>query len=287
MSFFKKLFGKPENPTPTPSAQKHNNQKKQSNEITLLFPQLPQFAVSEPVLWAEGVSLPLEFDVILEDTESLADVTLGPHRIKLMGFSEPLTDYMQRNTIHMSNWPDQAKQVMYAHRAHLVCSYESGSDDPAEQLFALYKVAAAFAPQNLLGVIDKTAMTANPVGLINDLFGRIQLEMVLNDHDIPYAAWIGILKLVKPDGEVWWVSRGHERFGAPDLAHLAPLGQGERIMDLFEGLLKYMYFHQARIETGHTAEMHQTQLRFVEPYEYQEYIESPTNPALVVEIIEG
>jgi hypothetical protein len=282
MSFFKKLFGKPDNAATTRSTQ--GNKEQSPTAITLLFPQLPRYEASKPVLWTDGVSLPLEFEIIIEGQESLVNLKFGAHHLKLVGFSAPMPEQVRQNTIHFSNWPDQAKQIMYGHQAHLICYYEWGTEDPAEQLLALYKVAAAFSDQGLLGVADETAMTANPSDLVEELFGPMPLEAVLNDHDLPYLAWVGVLKLFKPDGNIWWVSRGHERFGVPDMAHLTPVGEGERVMDLFSNLLNYMYFYQARIEAGHTAEIGEAQLQFDEPDEYREYIETPTNPALVVTI---
>jgi hypothetical protein len=280
MSFFKKLFGKVEPQSPAPFT-KANDQK---TAITLLFSKLPRFESPQSVLWSQGNLLPLEIQVVTEGSESMAYATFGPHRFLLVGFSSPLPKQVQQQTIHLSNWPDQAKQAMYSHQAHLICFYESGSDDPNEQLLALYKVATTFKFQGLLGVTDEIAMTANPVEFVEELFMTLPLEALLSDQQLPYVAWVGVIKLIKPDGMVWWVSRGHQRFGVPDLAHLAPFGQGERVTEMFSSMLKYMYFYQARIEPGHTAELGQMQLKFDAPYEYQEYIQTPTNTALVMTI---
>jgi hypothetical protein len=280
MGFFKKLFGQSESSNPKSKLGSDSGK----NAITLLFRNLPRFKVQGPIFLNQNAPLPLDFTVITDGRESMANLTIGKHRLLLVGFSAALPNEVQQNTIHLSNWPEEAKQEMYGHEAHLICYYESGSDDPIEQLLLLYKLAAAFVVQGLLGVADETAMTANPAGVIEKLFVPIHLEPLRQDKSLPYVAWCGLLKLIKPDGQVWWVSRGHERFGMPDLAHLAPMGQGERIMDLFETLLNYMYYFQARIEAGHTAELGASQLAFDEPDEYADYIATATNPALVVTI---
>ena len=145
MSFFKKLFGKAEPQSSAPSA-KANDQK---TAITLLFSKLPRFESPQSVQWSQGNLLPLEIQVVTEGFESMAYATLGPHRLLLVGFSAPLPKQVQQQTIHLSNWPDQAKQIMYSHQAHLICFYESGSDDPNEQrLEAVNGCELSFADQN-------------------------------------------------------------------------------------------------------------------------------------------
>ena len=278
MGFFKKLFGKPAQTTQGPEASPGSGK----TSITLLFPRLPKFEILEPVFMSEGVLLPVAFSVVTEGSESMATLRIGTHRVLLVGFSAALPQEVQQATIHLSNWPEESKRSMFDHRAHLICYCESGSADPLEQLLLLYKVAAAFRVQGLLGVADETAMTANPAELIGELFAPMDLATLRTNRSLPYLIWCGVIKLIKPDGQVWWVSRGHERFGLPDLAHLAPMGEGERIMDLFESLLNYMFFDGARIEAGHTAEIGDSLLGFEEPYEYADYIATPSNTALVV-----
>jgi hypothetical protein len=282
MSFLKKLFSKPKTPDSKPIFSKSTK----VNAITFLFPKLPRLEMTQPIVWNNKISLTPTFDLITEGQELAAKISLGDHRLMLVGFSSPLPQDVQQRTIHFSNWPDQAKQAMFEHQAHVICYYESGSDDPVEQLFTMYKIAAAFKSQHLLGVADETAMTANPAPLIDEMFSNMPLEAITVAQALPYVVWLGIIKLFKPDGNIWWVSRGHERFNMPDLAYLTPPGQGEQVIEVFSNFLTYMHFYQARLDAGHTAELGGTQWRFVKPFEYHEYIETPSNTTLVVEINE-
>jgi hypothetical protein len=152
-----------------------------------------------------------------------------------------------------------------------------------EQLLMLYKVAALFIPQGLLGVADEGAMTANPVGIVKDMFETAPIEMFTQEQYIPLEVWTGILKLFREDGMVWYVTRGFARFGKADLAFLAPKNSGEEAMNLFSNLLHYLYFYNSEFVAGHTADMGSMKLRFREPYEYADYIQDGEHPALVVE----
>jgi hypothetical protein len=287
---FSKLFGRKKeekttqnSPQPQPGKAPRETPSDNVNAITLLFPALPKLELAPTIVWSQGKTLPVKLDVLVQEQQLLAHATLGQHKIKLVGFSNPLPKESQQGTIHFSNWPDEAKKSMYNHQAIVICYYEAGSSDVLEQLLILYKVAALFVPQGLLGVADESAMTANPPGIVKDMFEAAPVEMFKQEEYIPLEVWTGVLKLFREDGMVWYVTRGFARFGKADLAFLAPKNSGEEAMKLFSNLLHYLYFYNTEFAAGHTADMGSMKLRFREPYEYAEYIQDKEHPALVVE----
>ncbi|MFT2721355.1 hypothetical protein ACMT4L_15270 [Deinococcus sp. A31D244] len=207
-----------------------------------------------------------------------ATLTAGPYIVVLNGQQTPLTAAQQHASIHFSNWSDEQKARLRAHRAHVHLSAWTYLP-PDQTLTLLYAVAAALNP---LGVTDETAFNCMPGDLLDEL-GTPQGVAAMLEH-APALLWTGLLKFHRPDdGQVYYTTRGFERFGKPNLAWLAPVGSGEEAAELFDALLNYQYHYDQLFAPGHTAEMDGRTMRFSEPTEYADHL-SGGLPVLTVEV---
>ena len=133
----------------------------------------------------------------------------------------------------------------------------------------------------LFGVGDQTAFNGVPGPVLGEVCNA---EFLLEaQSNIPTLIWTGLLKFHREDGQTYYTTRGFERFGKPNLAFLAPTGQGEQATELFHTLLNYQHFYDQTFGAGHTAELGGQMMRFDEPHEYAEYL-SGGLPVLVVSV---
>lgn len=195
-------------------------------------------------------------------TESglLAVIEADDHQLRCIGFSFPLPPEVQRSTIHLSNWEDAMKAPLYAHQAHIILFYDSGPANPAEQLTLLYALAAALKP---LGIADETAHNAIPRSFLDYLADPERLDEC--ETTLPSMMCTGIIKYQLPDCSVYYVTRGFNRFGLSNLAHHAPFGSGEMVMNLFDTLLNYQWQSGQKLGPGHTSENSTQFMEFHDP----------------------
>ncbi|MGY2894099.1 hypothetical protein [Deinococcus sp. UYEF24] len=283
MSFFKKIFGRAPEPEPTaaPLPGRAPTETPTGTSLAVLFDRLPEslsemareFSSRLPALGAVdlGRQTPDEptFPAMME---------VGGHSVWALGFDLPMPEEAQQRSIFYSNWNDEAKAPLYAHRAHVLLFYQGGSEDPVVQLSVLYALAAGMHP---LGVADETAFNCVPAAVLQEASSAEFLQAA--QTDIPSLLWTGILKFHREDGQTWYVTRGFGRFGKPNLAFLAPTGHGEQATDQFHTLLNYQHFYKQTFAHGHTAELGGQFLRFADPYEYAEYL-SGGQPVLTVSV---
>ena len=266
MSFLKKLFGRaqaPHPPEPTPT------EPPGAMSLAVLLDRLPDrlddvlrdFPTRLPALG------PLTVDRAPEDPVFPAFLEAGGHTIWALGFDLPMPKEAQQRAIHYSNWEAGLKDPLYAHSAHVLLFYKGGSEDPVVQLSVLYAIAAGFAP---LGVADEAAFNCVPGPALDAVCSAEFLSE--SQTNIPSQLWTGLLKFHRPDGQTWYTTRGFDRFGKPNLAFLAPGGDGERATDLFHTLLNYQHFYRQTFAPGHTADLGGQFLRFDAPHEYAEYL---------------
>ncbi|MEM7739160.1 MAG: hypothetical protein AAF267_25680, partial [Deinococcota bacterium] len=83
------------------------------------------------------------------------------------------------------------------------------------------------------------------------------------------------VKFFRPDGRVWYCSKGHERFNVPNYALLGEKGQAKQALDLFTHLFNYVREYNAVLDVGHTAQLGDMALAFDAVTEYQEFLDSP------------
>ena len=249
------------------------------NSITLLFPILPDLNRAVISLRQLLQDPNIHFQR-LEGQESGTFQLIG-HEVHIMGIDTILPRDLQNRTIHASTYAKSIKDQLQNHRAHMHCTYTGDNDSPLEQMLILYQVAAAFAPLGLLGVIDEVACVAHPARVVKEVAlstNRHQLK-----KDIPTAFWTSLNRVKRPDGLVWYATRGFERFRSPNYALLAQDGQAEDVLEVFTMLLKEVVFEKAAYQVGQSIHLAGTDLLFHDLYEYEKELKAH-QPVLVVEI---
>ncbi len=193
----------------------------------------------------------------------LTRARFGVHAVRLTGIPEPLSQKIQLETLYHSLSRPEWLEPMGRHRAQIVLQYERGTDNPAEQMQALHVVASALLGLGLLGIVDEGATNAIPSAELERNFQT--RELLLYGRLLPINTFTGVVQKVLPDGRVWFASRGHERFGAPNFAYRGTSNEAGMVTQHFNDLLNYIYRHKVVIEAGHTTELSEHFVRFAEP----------------------
>lgn len=251
--------------------------------FTLVFNQLPKFDIG---LIAEGIRAcePLKQDVTYQlDAESdagfSAQVMFDDHQVHLVGLNAPLPPGVIDQSVKCSKFHPKLTQEMLAPRAHIICYYTGGSADPVEQLMALEKVALAYLPMGVLGLLDSGAWNCRPRVLM-EKFDVKHLRACLQGE--PHMVSLGFVKFIKDDG-VWFCSKGQHRFGLPDFAWLATLNEAQAVYDAFGKLFLQLRADGGRPQPGDTAVIGgNIYVRFREVYEYGDWLNGPAG-TLVIE----
>jgi hypothetical protein len=229
-----------------------------------------------------GAEFSVDEDVSLHEEGLLhADVTLGQHQIKMVGFSAPVPEKVGKMAMDCANWSREEKQEMRAHTHHMLVYYEGGSSDVAEQFLALYTLAACLLDDGLLGIMDTAAWNCVPVHAIKNLMLPELRESCL--EDLPLPIWTGFAKIFVSSDEVWLCSKGFHRFGVMDFAWFGTMADVNEVFDLFNGLFSYVRNDKAKLKAGDTAQFGDNLiLRFVKLTDYHDYLEGPLG-TLVIE----
>lgn len=209
-------------------------------------------------------------------------ISFGLHSFVLAGIDAPVPADSFRDAIETSNWSPEDKAPLRRHRSHMICAYGGTEADPTEQFVAALKVAAALLRYGLVGVIDPAAWNCLPPRAIAASLAADFLDEAR--QTIPVAIWTGFVKFFRPDGQIWFCSKGFHRWGAPDFALLGAEGEGEAAVDIFSALLGYVRSTGARLSPGDTADLGGVPLCFGPVREYAEYLDGPGG-TLVIERI--
>jgi len=94
----------------------------------------------------------------VQNAEScLGTCRFGGHTIQIIGLAEPLPSDVVDRTIQVTHWQPQIKAAMRQHVSYLTLVYNGSHPDPIEKMLALYKLAHAFANENLVGISNAPA----------------------------------------------------------------------------------------------------------------------------------
>jgi len=157
----------------------------------------------------------------------LGRIQFDNHEIHIAGLGQPLSPEVVDRTILASQWQPQIKAAMRQHQSHLSLVYAGQSHDPIEKMIALYKVARAFRNENSLGIVNENAWTAHPVA---DTLSPEQITSYR--ENLPFALWMGYIKIFTDPEHFWWVTKGHHLFDVPDLAYFVHPGEDENAQDI-------------------------------------------------------
>lgn len=192
----------------------------------------------------------------------LAHVLFGGHTVDLTGFGGPVSKEVLDRTVGWSPCSPEQKQAVQRHATHVVCAYAAGSDRPAEQYIALYKIAWGFVEAGLTGILNEEAWTCQPVKGLEKLVAPEALARYR--QAIPLLFWTGMIRLPTATG-VWFVTRGQNRFGVPDLAYLArDQSEAETVTALFANVFQKVWEAHAYVEEGQTLQVGNEFFRFEE-----------------------
>jgi hypothetical protein len=210
-------------------------------------------------------------------------VTFEDHKIQLLGLDMPVPETTLRRTIYPSGWSKEQTEPMRNHRAHVICNYVGENPDPVEQIIALYKVAACFTDQRLLGVLDETAWNCVTSSFLDVM---LEPEMLNQCRDnIPLEFWTNLVKFSRPNGGVWLCTKGNNRFGVKEFACLGSVEEIQDTRHLFTNLFHYSRDYGIPLNPGETAQLGERfALRFSSPFEFEDYLESPLGTLVVQKI---
>ena len=93
-------------------------------------------------------------------------VRFDGHEVVLIAFNTQVRDAVLSRTVGVSPMPDDQRKLLMSHRAAIRVLYMKGTDDPVEQLTALYQVATALISQGGIGLLNERAALAQPLELL-------------------------------------------------------------------------------------------------------------------------
>lgn len=179
----------------------------------------------------------------------LAELSFDNHLIEIAGFPSPLPAQAAERTILASNWAADVKELMNSHLLHVVLQYGGHHPDPIEQYIALYKVAALFDEEDLLGVANEPAWTAHPREMIQNILDPELLKVCRQSPPLIY--WTGFVKAMLGEEERWTFTRGNHLFNVPDFAWLLEYGADPlHAHDVFHELFHYCYYENSDVQPG-------------------------------------
>ncbi len=239
---------------------------------------IPDEAALQRCLDAEGAC---NLTWVQQDpSKSIGRASLDGHELLIAGLPIPLPPEVIDHTVMVSPWQAQTKAAMRQHRAHISLVYHRGHHDPIEAMIAIYRLACAFANEDLLGIVNTNAWTAHPPA---DFLKPASIASFR--ESIPYNLWFGYVRFFTDDPGYWLVTKGHHIFDVPDLAYyVQPAESSDDIIRLFINVFHYLYEEDVFVTAGDTLEVGTSgqQLKFVEVTEWEEVLMGPSG-TLVIE----
>lgn len=247
MKLFKKFFL--EKPSFTAS---------QTPVIALLFNRRPNINLQEAIGTISSFEPTRNRPkVIIEkdwsnDMMLLAEVNFDEHVVEIAGLQSPLPTSVMEQTIYCAPWTADLKELLQSHLMNVILCYNGSHEDPIEQYIALYKVAALFASDELIGVVNEPAWTCHPATGIYQILESKMLS--ISRQSPPLIFWSGFVRgqlMTENREEFWAMSKGFHLFGVPDLLYQYD-GSTDlwQISELFQELFHYFYFENADIQNG-------------------------------------
>ncbi len=212
----------------------------------------------------------------------------GRHVVKLVGFDAPMPAESLEACLAPSHYGQDLKDEVRQHKANIILYYGGYDATPLEQYIAVGLVAGALARLGAIAVINETARTSLPAGVLGDDGHGGNLAGFLRE-DLPLLMlFCGFVKyeVENVDG-VWMRTYGANRLGLPDLAYLAAgHEQGQSTFGMFSNILAYLVESGARFSEGHTMQIGEDgflRLRSLTTEEY--FLQNEGGDLFVAEVI--
>lgn len=170
----------------------------------------------------------------------------------------------------VTHWREDAKARLRDHDQHLIVWFAGGSDDPIEQYIALIRAGEMLGGRALQGIVLEPAVNFLPASFVPRMTGPEGIRSMR--ERVPIGILTGMIKVGTEDG-LWMATRGHEVFGVPNFATLAPPHvPPSQVKQLFQGLFDYAR-SGARLELGQTIDIGPSRYRFDPVVEYKSHVE--------------
>jgi hypothetical protein len=280
LSFFipdKKNSRKPQ------TAQDLKVREKNRNAVTLLLSsfQIPTLEMVQKLLERIYVENPPKAELIplQNSTEGkwLARMMIGHEVIRLKLEAIPLTEEQQLETIYMS---ELDKSMLLQHQAILMLEYERGEEQANLQMRALYTLATALLDLGILGASDQQA---------NHMVSRSTLELLAQNFDLPIlhvltpcSLFQSIHSLPQPNGKTWFYTRGHQRFGIPDLAWLG--NSKEQAKSIFEAVFQAAVHFELSCQSGKQLHFSGMEISLSGISDQPKQLQNPINLTLICQV---
>jgi hypothetical protein len=234
-----------------------------------------------PSLDAATVAAALGDGAAVDGAGPLLTVTLGANALRVVSVGAPLPKALVERCLPVAHLRPDQKSTLAGHAAHALIVHDSDDPPGADGLVALYRTAWALRGETMLGVMNPVTWMCLTTDMLEQTMEPAFVEAVRTSPAESLALWLGFVKLFKPDGSTWLVTRGGWLVGAPDLAWLATdLAETDDVFPMFASILDYAMTSGMELAPGHTIDFSDRPLRVRAPYEYVDTIGEDT---LVIE----
>jgi hypothetical protein len=237
----------------------------------------------KPVFDPGTVAASLGEGASVEGGEALLSVRLPERSLRVVSIDAPLPQAVIDQCLPVAHLRPDQKEELASHAAHALVVHEGTTPPGIDGLIALYRTAWALrdgvpdGKSSMLGVMNAVTWMCLTVEMLGQTMSPEFVEAVRASPAESLALWVGFVKLFKPDGTTWLVTRGGSLVGLPDLAWLAKdLEETDAVFSMFASVLDYAFTSGTRLAVGHTIDLSDRPLKVREPYEYVDYIGEAT-----------
>ena len=197
------------------------------------------------------------------------------HVVRLVGFDLPMPAAAVEACVAPSHYPKELKERARSHKAHVILYYAGYEPSPLEQYVALAAAAGVLARLGAIVVLNKSGHTSLPAAALSVSDFESDIIQLLRALPLP-ALYCGFVKLeVEGIRGVWMRTYGASLMGLPDLAvHAVGHEEGQRYLDMFENIFRYLCDSGSRLAEGHTMQIGEDEyLSFRAPNEEEGFLE--------------
>lgn len=207
------------------------------------------------------------------------------HEIAMIALNAPVREEVLAQTVAVSPMPDEQRALLMSHRAAVRLLYLGGSDNPPEQLTALYQAATALITQGGIGILNERAALAQPVELLAEYLP------IRPGDTLPIPLWVGVVTFnateVEPHERYLLRTYGMEQFGRPEIGiYIQDRGMTDSVYHTLMNICLYIVETSPRLDIGpgHRADFNGRTYLFTEPDQGDYQFASPTGFLLLVEV---
>jgi len=233
-----------------------------------------------PVLDRGAVEASLGEGASVDGSDALLEVHLPDRSLRVVSIDAPLPQAVIDQCLPVAHLHPEQKERLASHRAHALVVLEGTAPPGVDGLVDLYRTAWALrggdpgdGGASMLGVMNAVTWMCLTTEMLGQTMSPEFVAAVRASPAESLALWLGFVKLFKPDGSTWLVTRGGSLVGLPDLAWLAhDLEETDTVFAMFASVLDYAFTSGMRLAVGHTLDLSERPIQLRAPYEYVDYI---------------